>query len=102
MFALGPLLLLWPLAAALQGSQELGDKVIIQREAQFNKDYNDSVNSELQNIYAFNHTVFRNKTEGVRVSVNILSEQKGTPLLFGVRQKESVVSFQVPLTLRGL
>ncbi|XP_062995409.1 SID1 transmembrane family member 2 isoform X2 [Elgaria multicarinata webbii] len=44
----------------------------------------------------------RNWTEGVRVSVNVSSEQKETPLLFVVRQKEAVVSFQVPLILRGL
>ncbi|EMP35114.1 SID1 transmembrane family member 2, partial [Chelonia mydas] len=42
------------------------------------------------------------QTEGVRVTVNVLSEQKEMPLLFVVRQKEAVVSFQVPLILRGL
>uniref|UniRef100_A0A670JXW7 SID1 transmembrane family member 2 n=1 Tax=Podarcis muralis TaxID=64176 RepID=A0A670JXW7_PODMU len=42
------------------------------------------------------------QTEGVRVSVNVLSELKETPVLFVVRQKEAVVSFQVPLILRGL
>lgn len=42
------------------------------------------------------------QTEGVRVSVNALNKQKGAPLLFVVRQKEAVVSFQVPLILRGL
>lgn len=42
------------------------------------------------------------QTEGVRVSVNVLDKQKGAPLLFVVRQKEAVVSFQVPLILRGL
>uniref|UniRef100_A0A8C5WMT1 SID1 transmembrane family member 2 n=1 Tax=Leptobrachium leishanense TaxID=445787 RepID=A0A8C5WMT1_9ANUR len=39
---------------------------------------------------------------GVRVSVNMLSDPKGTPLMFVVRQKKAVLSFQVPLTLRGL
>lgn len=42
------------------------------------------------------------QTEGVRVSVNVLNKQKGAPLLFVVRQKEAVVSFQVPLILRGM
>ncbi|XP_015283530.1 PREDICTED: SID1 transmembrane family member 2 [Gekko japonicus] len=42
------------------------------------------------------------QTEGVRVSVNVPSAQKETPVLFVVRQKEAVVSFQVPLILRGL
>ncbi|NXG57546.1 SIDT2 protein, partial [Hemiprocne comata] len=38
----------------------------------------------------------------VRVSVNVLSDHKDPPVLFVVRQKEAVVSFQVPLILRGL
>lgn len=42
------------------------------------------------------------QTEGVRVSVNVLSDHKDLPVLFVVRQKEAVVSFQVPLILRGL
>lgn len=36
------------------------------------------------------------------MSVNVLNKQKEVPLLFVVRQKEAVVSFQVPLILRGL
>ncbi|KAG8434521.1 hypothetical protein GDO86_012775 [Hymenochirus boettgeri] len=96
------LLLLWPIGLSLGINTEFSEKVIVQQKAEFNKEYNDSVNSELQNIYAFNHTMLRNKTDGVRVSVNVLSDQKTTPLLFVVRQKEAVVSFQVPLTLRGM
>ncbi|XP_063799371.1 SID1 transmembrane family member 2 isoform X1 [Pseudophryne corroboree] len=92
-------LLLW---RSVEGVNDVSTKTIQQWNAEFNREYTDSVNNELQNIYAFNHTMLRNKTEGVRVSVKVLSEQKGTPLLFVVRQKEAVVSFQVPLTLRGL
>ncbi|XP_075046209.1 SID1 transmembrane family member 2 isoform X2 [Mixophyes fleayi] len=92
------LLLLWP----VEGVNDFSSKTIQQWNAEFNREYNDSVNNELQNIYAFNHTMLKNKTEGVRVSVKVLSEHKGTPLLFVVRQKEAVVSFQVPLILRGL
>ncbi|NXU18242.1 SIDT2 protein, partial [Pardalotus punctatus] len=73
-----------------------------EREAQFNTTYIDWVNANLLNIYAFNHSVRRNRTEGVRVSVNVLSDHKDRPVLFVVRQKEAVVSFQVPLILRGL
>ncbi|XP_053547367.1 SID1 transmembrane family member 2 isoform X2 [Bombina bombina] len=102
MSSLGFILLLWPLMLALGSMPNIPDKVIKQQEAQFNMQYNDSVNSQLQYIYSFNHTLLRNITEGVRVSVNILSDQKGEPLLFVVRQKEAVVSFQVPLVLRGL
>uniref|UniRef100_K9J253 Putative dsrna-gated channel sid-1 n=1 Tax=Desmodus rotundus TaxID=9430 RepID=K9J253_DESRO len=80
----------------------LGPKNVSQKDAEFERTYVDEVNSELVNIYTFNHTVTRNRTEGVRVSVNVLNKQKGAPLLFVVRQKEAVVSFQVPLILRGL
>ncbi|NXJ79266.1 SIDT2 protein, partial [Trogon melanurus] len=73
-----------------------------EKEAVFNTTYTDWVHADLLNIYAFNHSVHRNRTEGVRVSVNVLSDHKDLPVLFVVRQKEAVVSFQVPLILRGL
>ncbi|XP_074383898.1 SID1 transmembrane family member 2 isoform X4 [Zonotrichia albicollis] len=79
-----------------------GDREVQEKEAQFNTTYSDWVHANLLNIYAFNHSVRRNRTEGVRVSVNVLSDQKDQPVLFVVRQKEAVVSFQVPLILRGL
>ncbi|XP_039940918.1 SID1 transmembrane family member 2 isoform X2 [Hirundo rustica] len=79
-----------------------GDRKMQEKEAQFNTTYIDWVDANLLNIYAFNHSVRRNRTEGVRVSVNVLSEHKDRPVLFVVRQKEAVVSFQVPLILRGL
>ncbi|XP_062364544.1 SID1 transmembrane family member 2 isoform X2 [Cinclus cinclus] len=78
------------------------DRDVHQKEAQFNTTYIDWVDANLLNIYAFNHSVRRNRTEGVRVSVNVLSDHKDRPVLFVVRQKEAVVSFQVPLILRGL
>ncbi|XP_044852821.1 SID1 transmembrane family member 2 isoform X1 [Mauremys mutica] len=96
------LLLLLALPGAGAFPEALAAKNISQKEAEFDKNYTDFVNSELLNIYTFNHTVMRNRTEGVRVTVNVLSEQKETPVLFVVRQKEAVVSFQVPLILRGL
>ncbi|XP_054853499.1 SID1 transmembrane family member 2 isoform X2 [Eublepharis macularius] len=77
-------------------------KSVWQEEAAFDRPYAGAVDSERLNIYAFNHTVRRNRTEGVRVSVNVPSVQKEAPVLFVVRQKEAVVSFQVPLVLRGL
>uniref|UniRef100_A0A8C6TP26 SID1 transmembrane family, member 2 n=1 Tax=Neogobius melanostomus TaxID=47308 RepID=A0A8C6TP26_9GOBI len=55
---------------------------------------------ENQTIYAFNHTVSRNK--GVRVTVDVLLNASESPILFVVRQKQAVLSFQVPLILRGL
>lgn len=42
------------------------------------------------------------QTEGVRVSVDVLSQGMESPILFVVRQKQAVLSFQVPLILRGL
>uniref|UniRef100_A0A8C9VSD2 SID1 transmembrane family member 2 n=1 Tax=Scleropages formosus TaxID=113540 RepID=A0A8C9VSD2_SCLFO len=74
----------------------------IYRDADFEVTYNDTVTSDIQTIYTFNHTVSRNKTEGVRVSVNVQSEQVENPILIVVRQKQAVLSFQVPLILRGL
>ncbi|XP_030076426.1 SID1 transmembrane family member 2 isoform X2 [Microcaecilia unicolor] len=82
--------------------EALVTKSVLQREAEFNKLYSDFVNSDLLNMYTFNHTVLQNKTEGVRVSVTLQTKQKDNPVLFVVRQKEAVVSFQVPLVLRGL
>ncbi|XP_063274080.1 SID1 transmembrane family member 2 isoform X5 [Prinia subflava] len=78
------------------------NRTVQEKEAQFNTTYIDWVDANLLNIYAFNHSVRRNRTEGVRVSVNVLSDHKDLPVLFVVRQKEAVVSFQVPLILRGL
>ncbi|XP_067326941.1 SID1 transmembrane family member 2 isoform X1 [Anolis sagrei] len=96
------LVLLTRVAAALGEAPAPAGKSVVQKEAEFDRLYSESVNEALLDIYAFNHTVTRNRTEGVRVSVNVLSEQKETPVLFVVRQKEAVVSFQVPLILRGL
>ncbi|XP_051536051.1 SID1 transmembrane family member 2 isoform X2 [Myxocyprinus asiaticus] len=79
-----------------------GTNVIIQRDAQFDMTYYDTVTSDNQTIYSYNHTVSRNKMEGVRVSVELLSESAQSPVLFVVRQKQAVLSFQVPLILRGL
>ncbi|KAG5837376.1 hypothetical protein ANANG_G00238610 [Anguilla anguilla] len=75
---------------------------VVQKDAEFDITYNDTVTSDIQAIYAFNHTVSRNKTEGVRVSVDVLASGVESPILFVVRQKQAVVSFQVPLILRGL
>lgn len=117
-----------------------GINTVVQKDAEFDFTYNDEVKTDNQTIYAFNHTVSRNKvwewhsrywnqamssastclhrvfillffvlflfffsqTEGVRVWVNLLSESPKNPILFVVRQKQAVLSFQVPLILRGL
>ncbi|XP_046891648.1 LOW QUALITY PROTEIN: SID1 transmembrane family member 2 [Hypomesus transpacificus] len=79
-----------------------GTKTVVQKEAEFDVTYNDTVTSDDLTIYAFNHTISRNKTEGIRVTVDGLSEGLESPILFVVRQKQAVLSFQVPLILRGL
>ncbi|XP_062894776.1 SID1 transmembrane family member 2 isoform X2 [Mobula hypostoma] len=83
------------------GKGVLGQE-IIQVNGAFDKVYLVVVNNSVQNIFAFNHTVSRDKTEGVRVHVNVLSEQAKSPVLFVIRQQKAVVSFQAPLMLRGL
>ncbi|XP_064326794.1 SID1 transmembrane family member 2 isoform X2 [Phalacrocorax carbo] len=101
--ALARALLAWALLALPPAlPQPRGSPTVKAKEARFNTTYTDWVDASLLNIYAFNHSVQRNRTEGVRVSVNVLSDHKDLPVLFVVRQKEAVVSFQVPLILRGL
>lgn len=94
--------LLWALAPPPALPEPQQRRQVQEKEATFDRTYSDWVDGDLLNIYAFNHTVLRNRTEGVRVSVNVLSDHKDLPVLFVVRQKEAVVSFQVPLILRGL
>lgn len=52
------LLLLPPLSGAAAGPAE---KRVVQKEAAFERLYGDAVNEKLLNIYAFNHTVSRNR-----------------------------------------
>lgn len=54
--------LLWLCAIRLACGIEVGEiKFIVQKDAQFDANYNDTVTSENQTIYAFNHTISRNK-----------------------------------------
>ncbi|KAK6296902.1 hypothetical protein J4Q44_G00330440 [Coregonus suidteri] len=101
-FRLGYVALLWLCVTHLRCARA-ETKTVVQKDAEFDVTYNDTVTSDNQTIYAFNHTVSRNKTEGVRVTVDVLSEgAESSPILFVVRQKQAVLSFQVPLILRGL
>ncbi|XP_061574950.1 SID1 transmembrane family member 2 isoform X2 [Cololabis saira] len=102
---LPPLLLAalaWLCVTPCGGDTGTDPKYIIQKEAEFDVTYNDTVTSVNQTIYAFNHTVSRNRSEGVRVSVDVMQQYLESPILFVVRQKQAVMSFQVPLILRGL
>ncbi|XP_069555663.1 SID1 transmembrane family member 2 isoform X2 [Brachyistius frenatus] len=92
----------WVTQLACSGGAVGETKNVFQKDAEFDVTYNDTVTSGNQTIYAFNHTVSRNKTEGVRVTVDVLSQGLESPILFVVRQKQAVLSFQVPLILRGL
>ncbi|KAJ7990222.1 hypothetical protein DPEC_G00298070 [Dallia pectoralis] len=97
----GYLALLWSCVTHLGCAG--AEKTVVQKDAEFDITYNDTVRSDNQTIYAFNHTVSRNRTEGVRVTVDVVSEgTESSPILFVVRQKQAVLSFQVPLILRGL
>ncbi|XP_037835389.1 SID1 transmembrane family member 2 isoform X2 [Kryptolebias marmoratus] len=101
----GSAALLWVLCATrlvCGAGTVVGDTNVVQKDAEFDVTYNDTVTSENQTIYAFNHTISRNKTEGVRVSVDVLQKKFESPILFVIRQKQAVMSFQVPLILRGL
>ncbi|KAJ3590918.1 hypothetical protein NHX12_008866, partial [Muraenolepis orangiensis] len=104
----GPaVLLLLSCVLMVQGGSSPGaegaTKTVVQKDAEFDVTYNDTVTNDNQTIYAFNHTVSRNRTEGVRVSVDVLTVGlDNSPFLFVVRQKQAVLSFQVPLILRGL
>ncbi|KAK6295779.1 hypothetical protein J4Q44_G00334920 [Coregonus suidteri] len=101
-FRLGYVVLLWLCVTHFRCARA-ETKTVVQKDAEFDVTYNDTVTSDNQTIYAFNHTVSRNKTEGVRVTVDVLSEGAvSSPILFVVRQKQAVLSFQVPLILRGL
>lgn len=59
------------------------------------------MNINMCNIFPLS-PVFAFQTDGVRVSVDVLSQGLESPILFVVRQKQAVLSFQVPLILRGL
>lgn len=55
--------LLWLCVTRLAcGIEAVGEiKNIVQKDAEFDVNYNDTVTSENQTIYAFNHTISRNK-----------------------------------------
>uniref|UniRef100_A0AAY4E7Z4 SID1 transmembrane family member 2 n=1 Tax=Denticeps clupeoides TaxID=299321 RepID=A0AAY4E7Z4_9TELE len=89
--------LLWLLWLSVEQQAAKGSQI----NALFGVTYNSTVNAENETIYAFNHTVSRNQTDGVRVWVNLQSENPKSPVLVVVRQKQAVLSFQVPLILRG-
>lgn len=55
------LLLLLLLAVPGEAAEAGAGKTVAQKEAAFDRPYTDVVNSELLNIYAFNHTVTRNR-----------------------------------------
>ncbi|KAK7944405.1 hypothetical protein WMY93_000133 [Mugilogobius chulae] len=93
----GLTIFLWICATELVHSQYVNHK-----NAQFDVMYPDSVTSSSQIIYAFSRTITSNTTEGVRLTVDVLSRDLDHPVQFVVRQKQDVLSFQVPMMLRGV
>lgn len=61
------LLPLLPLAGAAAAAGP-AEKRVVQKEAAFERLYGDAVNEKLLNIYAFNHTVSRNRVSRRRPS----------------------------------
>lgn len=61
MFALGLACLVLSVAPVDSHLGALGPKNVSQKDAEFEHTYVDEVNSELVNIYTFNHTVTRNR-----------------------------------------
>lgn len=61
MFALGLPFLALLVALVESHLGILGPKNVSQKDAEFERTYMDEVNSELVNIYTFNHTVTRNR-----------------------------------------
>lgn len=61
MFALGLPFLVFLVASVESYLGVLGPKNVSQKDAEFERTYVDEVNSELVNIYTFNHTVTRNR-----------------------------------------
>lgn len=61
MFALGLPFLVLLVASVESHLGVLGPKNVSQKDAEFERTYVDEVNSELVNIYTFNHTVTRNR-----------------------------------------
>lgn len=61
MFALGLAFLALLVASVESHLGALGPKNVSQKDAEFEHTYVDEVNSELVNIYTFNHTVTRNR-----------------------------------------
>lgn len=55
-----------------------------------------------EGVWAGGFSPVSHQTEGVRVSVDVFSQGFESPILFVVRQKQAVLSFQIPLILRGL
>ncbi|XP_075927449.1 SID1 transmembrane family member 2-like isoform X1 [Petromyzon marinus] len=87
----GPLLLgvFWLLGPGLANVQT----------AEFNKVYNGSVMNGTSAVYDYSYIL--NKTAAVRVWVQSSWNDSTAPLLFVVQQQQGVMSWQLPIVLRG-
>nr|XP_015197233.1 PREDICTED: SID1 transmembrane family member 1 isoform X1 [Lepisosteus oculatus] len=70
--------------------------------AEFNRIYSGFVNREVEEIYTFNYSTKPGEVDAVRVYVSAGSDDPRYPVIFVVRQQKAVLSWQVPLVLRGL
>ncbi|XP_066555248.1 SID1 transmembrane family member 1 isoform X2 [Amia ocellicauda] len=95
----------WLLALALlQGCRALQNhhRPAVAKGADFNRLYTGFVTRGVEEIYTFNYSTKPGEVDAVRVYVSSSSEDLRYPVVFVVRQQKAVLSWQVPLVLRGL
>ncbi|XP_034778348.1 SID1 transmembrane family member 1-like isoform X1 [Acipenser ruthenus] len=84
------------------GIHNTENKPTTSKGAEFNRVYSGYVNRGVEEIYSFNYTTKPEKVDAVRVYVSANSDDQHYPVIFVIRQQNGVLSWQVPLVLRGL
>ncbi|XP_039600053.1 SID1 transmembrane family member 1 isoform X2 [Polypterus senegalus] len=72
------------------------------QQAEFNRVYSGAVSRTTENIYSFSYTSRAGQVDAIRVFASADSKDLHYPVIFVVRQQKGVLSWQVPLALRGL
>uniref|UniRef100_A0A8C4X5B5 SID1 transmembrane family member 1 n=1 Tax=Erpetoichthys calabaricus TaxID=27687 RepID=A0A8C4X5B5_ERPCA len=72
------------------------------QQAEFNRVYSGAVSRTTENIYSFSYTSRTGQVDAIRVFASADSKDLHYPVIFVVRQEKGVLSWQVPLVLRGL
>lgn len=96
MFVLGLPFLALLVASVYSHPGLLGPKNVSQKDAEFERTYVDEVNSELVNIYTFNHTVTRNRVRA-GAGLGLVSERADKAVLSVPRVRAALLgSFHFP------